>query len=285
MSANESPDFEEFLNRLDPLALSYLDGARFGESRRRAGRLALSSLRTFIRDKCLNLVETEGPFDTLVRSLTKETRLVSFNWDVLLECALCRAGHGFAYLSSELYEDETLILKPHGSINWFALLDREMLMIAPDSNLRPIGALTNYILYVTDPIQTINFGSSNEMVRLALSRVPAIVPPAASKLVSVGGAPADEWVAAGHVRAMREIWAEVIGALGEAKELVVIGYSLPGTDAASIEALKSFANAKGAKRIRLVERNAKIADRYRDILEIDTEIVCSDFANFDPNDL
>ena len=103
----------------------------------------------------MNLVGTDGPFDTLVRSLTEKARLVSFNWDVLLECALSRAGHGFAYHPSELDEDETLILKPHGSINWFALLGREMLMIAPDSNLHPLGALTNYMLYVTDPTQKV----------------------------------------------------------------------------------------------------------------------------------
>jgi hypothetical protein len=284
LSAKESPDFEEFLNRLDPLALSYLDSARFGHSRRKARDLALSSLRTFIREKCLNLVKTDGPFDTLVASLTENTRLVSFNWDVLLECALSRAGQGFTYLSSELDEDKTLILKPHGSINWFALLDRAGLRLYLASNLRPIGAFSNYMLYVTEPTGKVEFGSS-EMVRRALSQVPAIVPPAAWKLISVGGAPADGWVEAGHVRVMKEIWAEVIGALDEAKELVVIGYSLPGTDAASIEALKSFANAKSTKRIRLVEPNAKIAERYRDILGIDADIVCSDFMNFNPNDL
>ena len=121
---------------------------------------------------------------------------------------------------SELYEDETLILKPHGSINWFALLDREMLMIAPDSNLRPIGALTNYILYVTDPIQTINFGSSNRWFVLRFHECQQLCHRQLRSLSQLVVLPADEWVAAGHVRAMREIWAEVIGALGEAKELV-----------------------------------------------------------------
>src|SRR5437899_4217106 len=50
----DSPDFEEFLNRLDPRALFYLEDTGLGgpnSVRRKAGELALSSLRTFIRDK------------------------------------------------------------------------------------------------------------------------------------------------------------------------------------------------------------------------------------------
>jgi hypothetical protein len=167
LSERESPDFEEFLNRLDPLALSYLDSERFGDSRRRAGHLALSSLRSFIQNKSLKAPGGDLPFDALIRSLNDKTRLVSFNWDVLLECAVLPAGRRFTYLPSD--EDKVLILKPDGSINWFALLDREGLMIAADSNLWPVGELTNYMLYVTDPLQPINFGSSSEMVMRCLT--------------------------------------------------------------------------------------------------------------------
>lgn len=288
----DSPDFEELLNRLDPRALFYLEDTGLGgsdSSRRKAGELALSGLRAFIRDRCASLATKDGPFDLLVRSLTERTLLVSFNWDVLLECALLRAGHAFAYLPSVHAGAAVVLLKPHGSINWFALLDREMLMVAGDSNLRPVGDdLTNYMLYVKEPLSPINFGSSSPMVQHALSRVPAIVPPVASKLLSVGGFPRDGFVEAGHTRAMKATWSAFLGALTEAREVVVIGYSLPGADAASTEVLKQFgasATTERSKRILLVEPNAAVADRYRSVLGVNAEIVCSDFRTFDPTKL
>lgn len=285
----DSPDFEELLNRLDPRALFYLKDTGLGgpdSSRRKAGELALSGLRAFVRGKCASQATKDGPLDLLVRSLTKTTLVVSFNWDVLLECALLRAGRTFAYLSSVYAEDAVVVLKPHGSINWFALLDREMLMVAGDSNLRPVGDdLTNYMLYVKDPLSSVNFGSSSIAVQHALSRVPAIVPPVASRLLSVGGFPRDGFVEAGHTRAMKATWSAFLGALTEARDLVVIGYSLPGTDAASIEVLKRFgasSTTEHPKRILLVDPDTSVADRYRSILGVRAEIVCSDFRTFDP---
>jgi hypothetical protein len=74
-------------------------------------------------------------------------------------------------------------------------------------------------------------------------------------------------------------------ALDEANELIVIGYSLAGTDAASIAVLKSFAEKKKPNQIKLVERDPKVLDRYAAILGLRAEIICYDFANFDPNNL
>lgn len=284
------PDFEELLNRLDPRALLYLEDVGLGglgSFRRKAAELALSGLRAFIRDACARVSEKQGPFDMLVRSLTERDLLVSFNWDVLLECALLRAGKEFAYLPSEHASGAVLILKPHGSINWFALLDREMLTVASDSNLGVIGHdLNYYMLYVKEPLSSISFGNSSSMVRHVLSRVPAIVPPIASKLLSIGGVPRDGFVEAGHARAMKATWGHFVSALDQASELVAIGYSLPGTDAASIEVLKRFgesATAQRKKRILLVEPQDAVADRYRSVLGVDTEIVCRDFNHFDPS--
>lgn len=285
----DSPDFEELLNRLDPRALLYLEDVGLGgpeSSRRKAAELALSGLRAFIRDRCASVSTKDGPFDVLVRSLTEKTLLVSFNWDVLLECALLRAGRAFAYLPSAHARDAVLLLKPHGSINWFALLDREMLMVAGDSNLGVLGDdLSNYLLYVKDPLSPVNFGSSSPMVQHALSHVPAIVPPVASKLLSVGGVPRDGFVEAGHARAMKATWSNLLAALDQASEVVAIGYSLPGTDAASIEVLKhfgAFATTERPRRVLLVEPHAAVAERYRSVLGVSAEIVCSDFRIFDP---
>ncbi len=286
----DSPDFEELLNRLDQRALFYLEdsGILGPESlRRKAAELALSGLRTFIQSRCSLVATQVGPLDVLVRSLDAATLLVSFNWDVLLELALLRAGRRYCYLPSKYSGDAVVILKPHGSVNWFALLDRELLMISAGSNLGVIGDdLGHYLCHLREPLQPIDFSGCSPFVQSSLSTVPAIVPPTASKLLSVGGIPRDGFVETGHIRAMKSIWGSIANAFVEAGELVIIGYSLPGTDAASIEAFKFFAAARTAtnpKRIRIIDPNPAIAERYRSILGIDTEVICSDFRQFQPS--
>ena len=85
---------------------------------------------------------------------------------------------------------------------------------------------------------------------------------------------------------MKAIWNTFKTMLDQASELVVIGYSLPGTDAASIEVLKHFADGAAptrAKRILLVEPNPAVAERYKTVLHVEAKTVCSDFRNFDPD--
>ena len=99
--------------------------------------------------------------------------------------------------------------------------------------------------------------------------------------------PRDSFVESGHIRAMKGIWATALAALQQAKELIVIDYSLPGTDAASIEALKHFAassTAASSKRIRLIEQYfSALAEQYRTIFGIVPTLAFSDFAQFDPS--
>jgi hypothetical protein len=112
--------------------------------------------------------------EDLVRKLRPSDLLVTFNWDVLVECALLRAGREFTYMPSKDCPNAVTVLKPYGSINWFALLDREMLEITSDSNLSVVGDhLANYLLYVRQPLSDIDFGNSSAAVRLSISRVPA----------------------------------------------------------------------------------------------------------------
>jgi hypothetical protein len=247
---------------------------------------ALAGLRAFIQNKCESASTREGPFDVLVKSLDGTSLLVSFNWDVLLELALLRSGRTYRYLPSEESADATILLKPHGSINWYALLDREMLQISAKSNLWTIGPTINsYLCYTIKPLSPIDFAECSFAVKYALSTVPAIVPPTSSKLLAVGGIPRDGFVEAGHARTMKAIWRAIADGFRQAREIVVIGYSLSGTDAASIAALKYFASlstTSNPKHILLVERNPKMVARYQSLLGVDTKLICSDFATFDP---
>jgi hypothetical protein len=128
-------------------------------------------------------------------------------------------------------------------------------------------------------------GGSNEFARLALAQVPAIVPPVASKMLYVGGTPRDGFVDEGHQRVMRAIWASFFKLVSSAIELVVIGYSLPGTDAASIAVLKQFAPSQDVqkqKRVLIVDKNPEVVNRYRHFVHPNAALISHDFDSFVP---
>lgn len=244
-------DFEELLNRLDPNAVQYLSQGNLHtrhESEQlqtnaaaqdaNAKDVALGGLRRYLLEKCLSLANATGSYDRLASSITEHDVIVSFNWDVLLEVAFRRQGREVSYWDTP---KGTVMLKPHGSINWFALLDRELLAIDTTKNWQVFGdSLTYYMLFLRDPLGSRELGSSSWMVQHALSSTPAIIPPVASKLLSVGGQPREGFVESGHWRTMSRIWTVFGEFVRQAEELVVIGYSLPGTDAATTQCSNSL---------------------------------------------
>ena len=287
-SVERSVDYEELLNRLNPDALRYLElaGVSPPESpRRRAALLALQGLHDFVLDRCRRVAHQSGPFDALVKTLDSRSVIVSFNWDVLLELAVLRAGREYSYLPLGLTRDGVLLLKPHGSINWFALLDRELLSIDKRSNLWVIGSnIGSYMCYKISPLDPVDF--SRTSVEHVLSRTPAIVPPSAIRVLDVGGLPRDGFVAHGHDLTMQATWLTVAQAIGRARQLVVIGYSLPGTDGATIELLKFFSRqAAKSPEVLVVDPNPAVIERYRVILDVEVSQVGTYFADFDPTTL
>lgn len=85
---------------------------------------------------------------------------------------------------------------------------------------------------------------------------------------------------------MQATWLTVAQAIGRARQLVVIGYSLPGTDGATIELLK-FSSRQAAKRreVLVVDPDPAVIERYRAILKVEVSQVGDDFAAFDPTTL
>jgi hypothetical protein len=78
-------------------------------------------------------------------------------------------------------------------------------------------------------------------------------------MLSVGGGePRDAWVEDAHERAMQLIWKTFQEHVSDATQLVMIGYSLPGTDASSVSVLRNFApdpDAQKRKRVLIVDKN------------------------------
>ena len=284
-SAGQSVDYEELLNRLNPEALVYLELAGVSppdSPRRRAAFLALRGLHDYLLDRCRVAANQTGPLDALVKGIDARSVIVSFNWDVLLELAVLRAGRRYSYLPPKLSDNDVLLLKPHGSINWFALLDREMLVVNASSNLWLIGPRIDcYLCYKISPLDPVDFSKTS--VHPILSRTPAIVPPSASRFLDVGGIPRDGFVAHGHDLTMQATWLTVAQAIDQARQLVVIGYSLPGTDGATIELLKFLSRQTTTKReVLVVNTDSSVVERYRTILGLEARQVGADFANFDP---
>lgn len=281
---DQSPNFEELLNYLDPRSFTYLEGCGIdlsAVSRAQAIELVLQGLRDFIREKCASVRNNLAPYDNFVAALEPDATIISFNWDVLLELSFLKARKSYKYLPDGA-GPYTLILKPHGSINWFALLDREMLIIDTNSNVDLVGStLGYYLLYLKDPLGGIEMGSSSPFAKTALSKVPAIVPPSAAKLLDVGGTPRDGFVANGHRQALHEVWKVFYDRVKAADEIVVVGYSLPGPDAASIEVLKAFRDPSKKQEVYIIDKNPNVLARYRYIVHPDSSLIGDDFKVFD----
>ena len=282
---DSSPNFEDLLNYLDPRSFTYLANCGIdlsGAARMRAIEIALRGLREFIRTKCALLQDQFGPYDEFVANMEPNATIVSFNWDVLLELALLRARKAFFYLPDHGgLADYTLVLKPHGSINWFALLDRELLMIDTTANVDVIGDLRYYLVYLKNPLGAVDMGTSSPFAKSALSKVPAIVPPSSAKLLNVGGQTRDDIVDRGHREALCTIWKHFYEHVRIAEELVVAGYSLPGTDASAIEVLKQFLHHTAGRRVLIIDRNPAVLLRYRNIVHPEAKLIGQDFGKFD----
>jgi hypothetical protein len=66
------------------------------------------------------------------------------------------------------------------------------------------------------------------------------------------------------------------------EELVVVGYSLPGTDASSIEVLKEFSRHTAGRKVFIIDIDQEaILLRYRNIVHPGSEIAREDFGKFD----
>ena len=111
--------------------------------------------------------------------------------------------------------------------------------------------------------------------------MPAIVPPSSAKLLDVGGETRDGFVDNGHREALRKVWKEFYVRVKAADEIVVVGYSLPGPDAASIEVLKAFRDPSKGQVVSIIDRNPDVLSRYSNIVHPDSVLEGDDFGVFD----
>ncbi len=83
---------------------------------------------------------------------------------------------------------------------------------------------------------------------------------------------------------MKAIWHAFFDYVRNAKVIVIVGYSLPGTDAAAITVLKAGLASRNTPidRIILVDPNDDVRMRYETLLEAKVYLSSKRFEDFDP---
>lgn len=124
------PDVEDMLGMMEA-ALDYsgvrgrMRGYRWRsgyilDARRQLTRLICEFLWSFQRDAIFDKISY---IRNIVRQHKFDTVFVTFNYDLLLETALSQESIDFSYAIDKTNTSRNVVLKPHGSINWFTPSD------------------------------------------------------------------------------------------------------------------------------------------------------------------
>lgn len=152
------------------------------------------------------------------RARAHDIALITFNYDLLLEAALERAGVPYDYwLGDNLVEFAVPLLKLHGSINWATC--REC------GRVRPV-ALREFLKGRSANERDLFVNLGSELQRYArcdcehqmkvLPGPPLLVPPT--------------WEKGAREKSLQTVWAAAAKELSRADHIVIVGYSLPETD-------------------------------------------------------
>lgn len=195
------------------------------------------------------LVARRFPSNKNVEEL--QDRIISFNYDTLLDSVLLEHWE-----ATDLYFDEIrgrrdrpsdekqsapLLLKLHGSINWRCHQDDLQTIIAgqnTDDGVYEIPAIWLDQTRAPSPSDDIS---------------PLIIPPLPSKPIT-------------SVKIFKWLWTRAYEYLYEAKELVVIGYSLPAADQLATSMFGAF-NPSRMERVVVVDPSTRALDRWRTVLK------------------
>jgi hypothetical protein len=183
-------------------------------------------------------------YEAFARTVTRGDVVVTFNYDTALEDELIQAGkfrvrdgYGFPAKWDEHYSDVT-VLKPHGSINWIALLFGGSLKSGQSDN--SLGRQP----YV-DNNDSVLTGYPNRVLDNSFQGGPVtdgattLVLPTHKKRFSVRTSLGDEWSSFYH-----SLWSKAAESLERSERIVIIGYSLPKADRMSRSVLLWSANRR-----------------------------------------
>jgi hypothetical protein len=140
------------------------------------------------------------------RLINNPWRVVTFNWDTLVERSISEAGGAWSY---SLAGPGVPIIKPHGSINWSAHAQHQNL-VAQYQGWRPIGPGSRLSFDGQNPLSNQDVQEINTDLRYCLYPGDPDVPTTNPDL--------------------QLLWNDVTTAINQSQTVVFIGYSLPAYD-------------------------------------------------------
>jgi len=218
---------------------------------------------------------TRGPLCRLIRSTVNsgQTSIITFNQDIVIEKSLdiltkadcpiswqLDGGYelSFAGITSpsgeldgehyflpnkSLTDINPVLLKPHGSLNWYAKTLKKDTVL---SQLQPTHKIN--CTRRRELVTTMQYTSENKSGRTTWYTWPIIVPPILEKGSFLGNA-------------LDSIWDAAWNALVDADRIIVYGYSFPNADAQSQTFFKR-ASAQMKKRPLLISINPDLMASY-----------------------
>lgn len=203
------PNIEDFLNFIE-VAKDF--NAEFVESTlwsadklRKVNRITLKAVTDYIWSLMGDATKQRSVNDFVKNNLRAGDTIITFNWDLTMERALedYPGDPGFEYRYSRKKSADFVLLKPHGSVDWF-----ERTKLKGMKCEKKVEKHDDELCYYP------NFDHSEnpELGRVA----PVIVPPVSSKNFKY--------------RFLHRIWGDVLRSVSDATEMHILGYSLPRED-------------------------------------------------------
>jgi len=167
-------------------------------------------------------VKVPAPYNVFMNLLDNDTdsSVITFNYDICMDFALHRLGHGVDYCLDGKSNGRYKLLKLHGSVNWARCANPSCNKIIP---LDLSNFWTGTVLFpdtksikpiISPKLSTLKHDSCGNA---GVLEVPVLVPPTWNKTEYHGD--------------LTNVWRQAAIELSEAVNIYIIGYSLPETDA------------------------------------------------------
>jgi hypothetical protein len=203
------PNIEDFLNFIEvakDFNQEFVESTMWSADKlRKVSRITLKAVTDYIWTLMGDVAKQHAVSDFVRNNLVAGDTIITFNWDLTIERALEEypGDPGFEYRYSRTKRTDFVLLKPHGSVDWF-----ERKKIRGLKCERAVEKHDHQLCYYPE----FDLGSSPELKAIA----PVIVPPVSSKTFTFDF--------------FHRTWGDVLRSVSDARELHVLGYSLPKED-------------------------------------------------------
>lgn len=204
------PNIEDFLNLAEMAKTfnseEFIKSSLWPDSRiREVQDITMKAVTDYLWSKIINQPSSTALNYFATEYLRYTDTVITFNWDITLEKAIDDRKGDFAvqntYRRKRTNPKHFVVLKPHGSIDWF---DKAKL---PKAVKDAVTLDRKYVVY-----PYLDFAEHPQVRNLQ----PLIVPPLATKEFSADF--------------LKKTWCGIYRAVSDATDLFVIGYSLPKED-------------------------------------------------------